>query len=1672
MALPVIPVYLKNGDQVKVNGTHTQFPLPPSPISHRTSIFSDHVYCSPLWAVRDGTPYSVARIMEFLPPEDAPKGPEGQLCYYSRVRLAWYYRPSDVSDRPVTDSRVLLAAIYSEVCDINQLRGKCFVLHRDKISDLSSWKKRPDRFYFNRLFDPYIKKEFDIIQSIDCRNLPDNIRDTLIERYEYVVAEKEMIPELTDVLRLCDSCQVWCPSPDSVQCDRCKRFFHMACVQPPLAAKPSRGYGWTCGPCSKQHEEQVGNLGANNGVQQFPRKSNAPAMRGRGRPRKDRLQAEKEEKLDIKHFRMWPFRYFGQHTVAEDTLDPEDLIFCRTAVRLGPKFQAVVSAEPEGDAELSEQEVRGGDNTVEVLSAINLLTDAEIAELESCKDRLTENKNLRISVDWLTEVIHRFSLAALTVRPFSTVNMKSPMRLEKWKRTETRYTDKPWSLEEVAAFEDGLAVHGPELRAIREEVPTRSIYEVVRFYGHWKCAAEPDLELVVELGSGIVYFVYLFPGLAAPPLTVAFTPSFERSEPTTTDTLHSHRAVNSTNPAPFFSKSTLAALLKRLMLQPIRIRIQRVGACEKAFALTGDPIPTSGFRVDIRRRRACRVVIRAVLADLVVCSTLARGTGVGADLTWPTSLGELRVDWNKASGFTLTLLAFVLHHQAPSIVHPKFTLSPALVLLLLYYQPFFVVSFPPVVPPMALPVIPVYLKNGDQVKVNDHVYCSPLWAVRDGTPYSVARIMEFLPPEDAPKGPEGQLCYYSRVRLAWYYRPSDVSDRPVTDSRVLLAAIYSEVCDINQLRGKCFVLHRDKISDLSSWKKRPDRFYFNRLFDPYIKKEFDIIQSIDCRNLPDNIRDTLIERYEYVVAEKEMIPELTDVLRLCDSCQVWCPSPDSVQCDRCKRFFHMACVQPPLAAKPSRGYGWTCGPCSKQHEEQVGNLGANNGVQQFPPRKSNAPAMRGRGRPRKDRLQAEKEEKLDIKHFRMWPFRYFGQHTVAEDTLDPEDLIFCRTAVRLGPKFQAVVSAEPEGDAELSEQEVRGGDNTVEVLSAINLLTDAEIAELESCKDRLTENKNLRISVDWLTEVIHRFSLAALTVRPFSTVNMKSPMRLEKWKRTETRYTDKPWSLEEVAAFEDGLAVHGPELRAIREEVPTRSIYEVVRFYGHWKCARLGEENLRILEHGKPAKSLVKQYRSIEEAAAGQRVGPTDNEGSVVSHPTKTPTCGACRTRDSKTWYKAPKGLSTSVLCETCGTNWRKYADLNVRPVVREESVPLGMPPVVTAAGAGASASAPPVRKAEKASSVEKREGTPLTGPVAKRARTSTSAQSTPPPPASTVPQLRCMACHKNGPLGKVLQCKQCSFRVHAGVCGVVVDPKSIDSWVCDICRNEELQEAALNTECLLCPRESKGVLKPAHPPAPPPPDSYLHARKPTEGQGWTHVLCSVFMNELTFTDANRLRCVEGLSSITRHRWTTKCSICHKTEGAVVRCSDCNREYHASCAWKAGHKFGFEIQPVKSSRRDSTIMVTFKGESGCMGPVVSCKEHQRSKRDMYGICETNEGGETALQVYCRAYKQAPVTQAHGLLRKARRLDPLLTTHARLESYGHHGHPSLSASTGANASTGDPECFRCHTHFSPMFYPAKGLGDDAFTCHSCHFLEQQQQQQQQEQHDTPMVVEVH
>ena len=89
--------------------------------------------------------------------------------------------------------------------------------------------------------------------------------------------------------------------------------------------------------------------------------------------------------------------------------------------------------------------------------------------------------------------------------------------------------------------------------------------------------------------------------------------------------------------------------------------------------------------------------------------------------------------------------------------------------------------------------------------------------------------------------------------------------------------------------------------------------------------------------------------------------------------------------------------------------------------------------------------------------------------------------------------------------------------------------------------------------------------------------------------------------------------------------------------------------------------------------------------------------------------------------------------------------------------------------------------------------------------------------------------------------------------------------------------------------------------------------------------------------------------------------------------------------------------------------------------------------------------KTALQVYCQAYKQAPTGHAHGLLRKARRLDTILSG----------GEVSLRVASNSP----EPQCHRCHTQFSPAFYPLAAVpprangqqnASELWECHRCHF----------------------
>jgi hypothetical protein len=66
-----------------------------------------------------------------------------------------------------------------------------------------------------------------------------------------------------------------------------------------------------------------------------------------------------------------------------------------------------------------------------------------------------------------------------------------------------------------------------------------------------------------------------------------------------------------------------------------------------------------------------------------------------------------------------------------------------------------------------------------------------------------------------------------------------------------------------------------------------------------------------------------------------------------------------------------------------------------------------------------------------------------------------------------------------------------------------------------------------------------------------------------------------------------------MAAFEDAVLTHGAELRTVRDEVGTRTIYEVVRYYGHWKKYVAVPFRSLILSDFKPPQTVRNSEKRI-----------------------------------------------------------------------------------------------------------------------------------------------------------------------------------------------------------------------------------------------------------------------------------------------------------------------------------------------------------------------------------------------------------------------------------------------------------------------------------------------
>ncbi|KAM0819611.1 putative Lid2 complex component snt2 [Seiridium cardinale] len=1122
--------------------------------------------------------------------------------------------------------------------------------------------------------------------------------------------------------------------------------------------------------------------------------------------------------------------------------------------------------------------------------------------------------------------------------------------------------------------------------------------------------------------------------------------------------------------------------------------------------------------------------------------------------------------------------------------------------------------------------------DGSVIAKNDHVYlvCEP-----PGEPYYLGRIMEFLHVQNDNSKPVDAL------RINWYYRPKDIGKR-VNDTRNVFATMHSDISPLTALRGKCEIRHKAEISNMEEYRKTPDCFWFEKLYDRYIQKHYDVIPCSQIVNVPERVKKVLDERWKYILVEQGRSKEFTSAVKLCKRCSGYCANNDSVDCAVCKQTYHMNCVRPPLLKKPSRGFAWACAACSRAQERKLEARHTPSLVdphhdaeeeEYWDEEEEDHGADTNRTSPADgvdDSHQPATAEQ--IYQASLWPWRYLGQHCKPEDALDYDDRIYPRAGSRLGPKHQAVVPAWPGRPVELVKPlEYKKGSRkdkpSKEMLAAIEAeklaretrpkwVQDEPPGYVARGEDHDNDDPRNTAQLLWQpaeaagadisdTEIDAYMKKASalapsLSLPPQSTNLMDiarnalfdsqfNTAAALKSIPTVNRadFKEPELSTAEQKRFEEGVSKFGSELYQVKKFVKTLDYRTVVRYYYTWKKSPRGSQvwgSFSGRKGKKEAKKAEATASKLQDDVADDYDDSAFDTGKAMDRK-RNFMCKFCNTKTSRQWRRAPNVSAALVsegsgknkdksaqyivaLCRRCAELWRRYAiqweDVDElakkttaasrawRRKIDEEllkelnaanemmSATVYNTPSPTAAQSAViaepGASDHPRKKlkalADKDTEFTTSDSGSVSGVVAskKKDKVVEKPQAQPAPEIPKPRILPCAICGQMDPAGEhhLLSCKECRLSVHRKCYGVV-DNRHPGKWTCDMCLNDKNPQLSLEYKCVLCPVEftehdfvepSKNTHKKKsekdkekerqeREAAQRAADYYrkkqeetnrpVNPREPlkrTADNNWVHVTCAVWTPEVKFGSAKALSPSEGIPSIPRAKYDEVCKACKRNGGACVACHQCKAPIHVECAHQSGHLLGFEVTPVKGSRRDQFNIVTINGETGTMSAAIWCKEHIPTKtmvHRMHDVVElpdsqANEpSASNALQFYVQNFKQADLTLT-GTVRKAnliamatktpaptlpsgpnRRASAAITsTNGAGPQGGAHVDNSTETSL-ANMHSGDKVCITCGIDVSPKWWPIEkdqeialinghygSLGSEAqkfveqrnFQCHKC------------------------
>lgn len=591
------------------------------------------------------------------------------------------------------------------------------------------------------------------------------------------------------------------------------------------------------------------------------------------------------------------------------------------------------------------------------------------------------------------------------------------------------------------------------------------------------------------------------------------------------------------------------------------------------------------------------------------------------------------------------------------------------------------------------------LRSGNFV----YVMAEPL-----GEPYYIGRIMEFVKISDPAKPDSDNASDLYQVRLNWLYRPADLH-KSAKNTRELFLTMHADLCPLASVRGKCVVKHRAEIgstAEFANYIKVPNNFWFDRLWDRYIERFFDVVPSKNLVSLPSDLREILSSRYQYVVLEPSKTKELTSgISQECKTCCEWATDEDSVTCARCDSTYHMACLDPPLTYKPPRGFGWSCAECTQAVEERfrdrqiVGNAvkSPTESSEQQTVESSIAEADSSDAAPVPTYIKIANaiakhvDESKNSRQEAFWSFRYLGIHASIEDAFDADDRIHPRAASRIGSKHQALIKQWPGRPViyykrQIREGRMRGGRRggrkpTKKDESPPGLDTSLPWVQ-EMPKGYLERGSDATSTLMWAPDVgnpdsfLEKTKVYAekLSLHPTSPNFLDACLkafhdsagdeaRALRIVATFTRKSLKEptFSDEEVERFEEAVEQYGSELHDVYKHVGTQSSADIVRFYYMWKKTpgghRVWDNCQARLSRRKTSKLNTEFISSIADTADPDITFSTEK----IKKLQKAVECKHCHTRVSRKWKRASGRLPTEnddpieALCLRCARLWYRY---------------------------------------------------------------------------------------------------------------------------------------------------------------------------------------------------------------------------------------------------------------------------------------------------------------------------------------------------------------------------------------------------------------------------------